>query len=193
MAVLINIIWMIRGDELSLLAQLTIPVITVLLFFFSALYRVKYCRGGQRARLIRRNLWMLLLYYVALLSILLIFGGLFHVERNYGGTFNLELFHTIRNYVIYYERTGSFVSVTNLVGNIVILIPLGVILPVMFRPMRRIWLFLPLMVMIAVGIEYLQWVLAVGTADVDDSLLNFLGAWAGYILTRSVQMILRKN
>ena len=38
---------------------------------------------------------------------------------------NLEPFHTIRNYIIYYRRTGSFVSVTNLLGNVVILVPLG--------------------------------------------------------------------
>ena len=55
--------------------------------------------------------------------------------------------------------------------------------------MRHIWIFLPLVALVAIGIECLQWVLGVGTADVDDSLLNFIGAWAGYVVTRMIQMI----
>lgn len=89
---------------------------------------------------------------------------------------NLEPFHTIRNYIIYYRRTGSFVSVTNLLGNVVILVPLGVLMPVMFRPMRHFWTFLPLAALVSCGVEYIQWVTATGAADVDDSILNFIGA-----------------
>ena len=123
-----------------------------------------------------------------ILSVLLFFGGLFHLDRGYGGAVNLEPFHTIRNYIIYYRRTGSFVSVTNLLGNVVILVPLGVLMPVMFRPMRHFWTFLPLAALVSCGVEYIQWVTATGAADVDDSILNFIGAALGYLFTRLCQI-----
>ena len=128
------------------------------------------------------------IFAACILSVLLFFGGLFHLDRGYGGAVNLEPFHTIRNYIIYYRRTGSFVSVTNLLVNVVILVPLGVLMPVMFRPMRHFWTFLPLAALVSCGVEYIQWVTATGAADVDDSILNFIGAALGYLFTRLCQI-----
>ena len=94
----------------------------------------------------------------------------------WGGSVNLEPFHTIRSYVQFYHNTGSPVSIMNLLGNVVIMVPLGMLLPVLFRTMRHFWACLPLCALTAVGVEWLQWVTATGAADVDDSILNFLGA-----------------
>ena len=135
----VNLFWLILGDRLSLPVQMAIPILTVLLAGTGVLLRLRKLRGEQRRRYRTGALWVLLLYYLCILSAPLFFGGLFHLDRGYGGAVNLEPFHTIRNYIIYYRRTGSFVSVTNLLGNVVILVPLGVLMPVMFRPMRRFW------------------------------------------------------
>lgn len=108
---------------------------------------------------------------------------------------NLEPFHTIRSYVRFYHNTGSPVSIMNLLGNVVIMVPLGMLLPVLFRTMRHFWACLPLCALTAVGVEWLQWVTATGAADVDDSILNFLGAALGYLLVRLCQLAAgrRKN
>lgn len=172
----VNLFWLILGDRLSLPVQMAIPILTVLLAGTGVLLRLRKLRGEQRRRYRTGAQWVLLLYYLCILSVLLFFGGLFHLDRGYGGAVNLEPFHTIRNYIIYYRRTGSFVSVTNLLGNVVILVPLGVLMPVMFRPMRHFWTFLPLAALVSCGVEYIQWVTATGAADVDDSILNFIGA-----------------
>ena len=171
----VNLFWLILGDRLPLPVQMAIPILTVLLAGTGVLLRLRKLRGEQR-------------YYLCILSVLLFFGGLFHLDRGYGGAVNLEPFHTIRNYIIYYRRTGSFVSVTNLLGNVVILVPLGVLMPVMFRPMRHFWTFLPLAALVSCGVEYIQWVTATGAADVDDSILNFIGAALGYLFTRLCQI-----
>lgn len=133
-------------------------------------------------------LWALFLYYLAILSVLLFFGGLFQLDRVWGGSVNLEPFHTIRNYVRFYRNTGSPVSIMNLLGNAVIMVPLGVLLPLLFRSMCHFWTCLPLCALTAVGVEWLQWVTATGAADVDDSILNFLGAALGYFLVRLCQL-----
>ena len=66
---------------------------------------------------------------------------------------NLEPFHTIRNYIRYYRNTGSHVSIFNLLGNVVIMAPMGVLLPALFRPLRRFWLTIPLLAVIPVAVE----------------------------------------
>ena len=66
---------------------------------------------------------------------------------------------------------------------------------------RRLWnlilalAMMPLCALTAVGVEWLQWVTATGAADVDDSILNFLGAALGYLLVRLCQLAAgrRKN
>ena len=187
-AAVLNLVWLLLGDELHLTHQLAVPVLTVVIAGAGVLLRLRTLPRTAWRRYLRGSLWVLFCYYLFLLLVLLFFGGLFHMDRGWGGTVNLEPFHTIRNYIIYYRRTGSFVSVTNLLGNVVILVPLGVLMPVMFRPMRRFWTFLPLAALVSCGVEYIQWVTATGAADVDDSILNFIGAALGYLFTRLCQI-----
>lgn len=189
LAGIINLFWVFFGDRLSLWVQMSIPAVTVGLIAIGAALGVARLGKSARRRYWRQVLWIVLLYYLAILSVLLFFGGLFHLDRAWGGAVNLEPFHTIRSFFVHYRRTGSLSSFFNLLGNIVILIPLGILLPVMFRPMRRFWLFLPLAALIAGGVEYVQWLTATGIADVDDSILNFAGAALGYFATRLCQIV----
>ena len=188
-AVGLNVFWLIAGDKLPVRDQMLIPVLSVVVAGVGVLLRTRYLGERGRTAYRSRALWVLLAYYLAILSVLLIFGGLFHVDRAWGSAVNLEPFRTIRRFLIHYRRTGSLSSLSNLLGNIVILIPLGVLLPVMFRPLRRFWLTLPLLALVAVGVEWLQWITAAGVADVDDSILNFAGAAVGYVFTRLCQML----
>ena len=185
----VNLFWLILGDRLSLPVQMAIPILTVLLAGTGVLLRLRKLRGEQRRRYRTGALWVLLLYYLCILSVLLFFGGLFHMDRGWGGNINLEPFHTIRNYIRYYRNTGSHVSIFNLLGNVVIMAPMGVLLPALFRPLRRFWLIIPLLAVIPVAVEYLQWRTATGAADVDDAILNFIGGVLGYVFVRTCQMI----
>ncbi len=189
--VAINLLWVCLGDRLSLMIQLLIPVFTVLLWGSSVVIEGKGLSRRVRNRNIHHHLWLLLVYYLALVMVILLVGGLFHVSRARGGEVNLELFHTIRNYWKLYQRTGNFESVSNLLGNVIILMPLGILLPLTFPRLRKWWLTVPILLAVAMGVEVLQYLLQSGTADVDDSFLNFLGAWLGYIATRTVQILLK--
>lgn len=188
-AAALNVLWLVMGDRPSVNHQLMIPMATVALVGLGVLARVGGLSRPARKRYCKRVLWALLLYYLAILSVMLFFGGLFHLDRAWGGAVNLEPFYTISRFWFHYRRTGSLSSLFNLLGNVVILIPLGVLLPVLFRPMRRVWLFMPLMALVCIGVEWLQWYSGLGVADVDDSILNFVGAAAGWIVTRLVQIM----
>jgi len=184
-----NVLWLSMKDVLSLWVQMSVPVVSVGLVAIGAVLRMTHLSAGHARQYWQRVMWAVLLYYLAIISAMLFFGGLFHLDREWGGAVNLEPFRTIRNFFIHYRRTQSLSSLFNLLGNVAILVPLGVLLPLMFPALRRFWLFLPLAAVVSVGIEYIQWRTAAGVADVDDSILNFAGAAVGYILTRLCQMI----
>ena len=143
-AILVNLVWLLLGGQLDMLLQAAVPAGTVLLAGIGVALRLRSLPRGARGRYLRGALWALFLYYLAILSVLLFFGGLFQLDRVWGGSVNLEPFHTIRSYVRFYRNTGSPVSIMNLLGNVVIMVPLGMLLPVLFRTMRHFWACLPL-------------------------------------------------
>lgn len=184
-----NLIWFCYPDRLSDFTQVVIPVITVLLVLAGALIRLRELSGQERGAYFRRVLMGLLCYYCFILCALLFFGGPFGMERSWGGAVNLQPMYSVRRYLIHYRRTGSLVSLFNLVGNVMLLVPLGVMLPILFRSLRRFWIAIPVLALLGVGIEALQWWFGVGVADVDDAILNGLGAVSGFLLARLCQLI----
>ena len=189
----VNLYWILLGDKLPVEAQMAVPVMAAAAAAAGVALRARELTSPARTRYVRRALWVLLGYYLAILSVLLFFGGLFHVTRGGGGAVNLKPFRTIRNFLRHYRRTGSLFSLSNLLGNLVLLFPFGVLMPVMFRPLRRFWTFLPLAAVLAAGVELVQWLTRTGVADVDDSILNFAGAALGYFAARLIQMLLSRG
>lgn len=93
-------------------------------------------------------------------------------------TANFTLFKTIRMYIHYAYKLNSF---ENLVGNVVVFIPFGFLFPYVL-PMGKHFLLMLLHAFIFVlGIEVFQLFSAFGAFDVDDILLNCLGAVLGYL------------
>lgn len=84
----------------------------------------------------------------------------------------------------------------NLVGNIILFIPMGFLLPVLFTNMRRFGYVVLTGCLVSVSIESTQWLSRFFSiyrfVDIDDVLLNTLGTAAGYLLFRiSRQLLLR--
>ncbi|MBQ9973502.1 MAG: VanZ family protein [Oscillospiraceae bacterium] len=186
---LLNLFWLLIADKLNDLTQIAIPLISVLFATAGVLLKLDGLPRARRRQYVRRALLVLLVYYTCIVCAIVFFGGLFGMERGWGGAVNLEPFYSIRRYIIHYRRTGSLFSFFNLLGNVLLFLPLGILLPLIFRTMRRWWLCLPVLVVVCVGVEYLQWVFGVGVADVDDSILNLAGALAGYVPVRLCQLI----
>ena len=53
---------------------------------------------------------------------------------------------------------------------------MAVFLPCLFAPMRRLWLFALTMTLVLVAAEAAQLLLACGSCDIDDVLLNLAGS-----------------
>lgn len=75
----------------------------------------------------------------------------------------------------------------NLVGNIVVFIPLGLFLPGLFPKQRRFWRFLLTVAALIVVVEVVQLLTFLGSCDVDDLILNVVGASIGYCFFKRVE------
>ena len=95
--------------------------------------------------------------------------------------FNLVPFHTIH---LFWDALRSHTyrtaAVINLLGNILMFIPLGFLLPRVFPRLGRLRKTLLATAGIIVAVEVLQLLTLVGTCDIDDLILNILGAAIGY-------------
>lgn len=97
---------------------------------------------------------------------------------------NLRPFRTIGNYWYVALRTSDRQLlrhiIVNLAGNVVMFVPLGFFLPLNLPRLRKFWRSLLWMVLIIGCIECLQLVTMLGSLDVDDLILNLIGAVIGY-------------
>ena len=71
-------------------------------------------------------------------------------------------------------------AVINLVGNVVMFVPLGLLLPALWQRLRRFWIFLLWLTAIILAVELLQLLSGLGSCDVDDLLLNLCGGSLGF-------------
>ena len=93
------------------------------------------------------------------------------------GTANFVPFRTIKMYIDYAYKLNS---VENLVGNLVVFMPLGFLLPLLSEELQKFSEVFINVFTFALGIEVFQLFSAFGAFDVDDILLNCLGAVIGY-------------
>lgn len=103
---------------------------------------------------------------------------------------NFTLFKTIRMYITYWGRINSF---ENLVGNIAIFVPFGLLYPVTFEKGKSFIRLCLTSLAVILGLELVQMRTNFGAFDVDDILLNFVGAMLGYVLFLLLDKVFSKK
>ncbi|WP_122790922.1 VanZ family protein [Intestinibacillus sp. Marseille-P6563] len=83
---------------------------------------------------------------------------------------------------LYLSQLPSTIALRNLFGNILVLLPFGVLLPWGFARFRRFGPFLGVCALFCVGLEVFQRLTLTGTFDVDDIILGFIGCLAGFLV-----------
>jgi glycopeptide antibiotics resistance protein len=91
-------------------------------------------------------------------------------------------FIPLRTIGIYLANLDSGFWLRNLVGNLVLLLPLGLVGPIVLPWMDRWWRVLLVAVGTSLAIEVAQLWVPDRSADVDDLLLNVAGAMLGYAM-----------
>ncbi len=98
---------------------------------------------------------------------------------------NTKPMRTLFDYVFHYEHYSAYTIAYNLLGNIALFMPLGLLLPLLFASFRNRHRVFFTALFASLAIEFLQFWLALGSFDVDDLLLNVLGGLCGYGLFRA--------
>ena len=108
---------------------------------------------------------------------------------------NLVPFHTIR---LYWRLLSDPIrpvltrlAVYNLAGNILLFLPMGCFLPLVFERLRSLPRTLLVSACFTVLAELLQVFCLAGSGDIDDLILNLLGTALGYPLYKLLNM--KKN
>ena len=128
----------------------------------------------------------LLVAYIAIIIKVMVFKEIpviriGHMMFKFGGTqdgtANLVPFTTIWPYLV--GERGWMSAFVNLIGNVVMLVPIGFIVPFIYGKMT--WKkSLILAIAAGLAIEGMQEIWHVGIFDIDDVILNALGVMLGY-------------
>lgn len=124
--------------------------------------------------------------YAAFLLKLLLFSRAPGSERS----INLIPFASIAQYAFSHSPGTAKVAFANVIGNILIFIPLGVYAS-WLRRRASAWLTILTVVSVSVAVEIIQGVFAVGASDIDDVILNCVGGLIGILAFRLLSAILR--
>lgn len=138
--------------------------------------------------------WVLFIVYMAAVVYFMFFAESFDrpdVRQEYH--YNLILFREIKRFIIYRDQLGMKAVFLNIVGNAVGFMPFGFFLPIVSRRSRRWYNTVLFGFSFSLAIEITQLVWKVGSFDVDDILLNTIGAALGFIVYRKVQRYRRRK
>lgn len=98
---------------------------------------------------------------------------------------NLIPFRTVYEYIdkIINNRINIDTAIANLIGNIIVFLPMGAFLPFIFQKIRSFKKTILTIFLIVLGIELIEIIFAMGAFDIDDFIFNLGGAMIGYSIT----------
>ena len=113
-----------------------------------------------------------------------------------GQNINMTPLFTIRNYVhvVLHHSNKALVAhcVINLLGNVLLFIPAGWLLPKLWKKQRNFILFLLTCTLSISLVETLQLFTLLGSFDVDDLILNLAGMTLGFITFHLLHALKKK-
>ena len=170
---------------------LLIAMVCAPLFFGVFLLARSFTDPAAQRKVVRVSLAVLFGFYLAALASELILARIdfLHFSQaaaqyreNFDLMTNFRPFETVLLYLraLKYNYIGPGIPLSNLLGNMLLFMPMAVFLPCLFRAMQKLWVFVLAMAGMLVMVEALQLLLSCGSCDVDDILLNLTGTLIVY-------------
>jgi len=108
---------------------------------------------------------------------------------------NFTPFKTISTYIqaIMDDSINLYIPIKNLAGNLFMFLPMGIYLPFYINKLNKGSIFIISMIILLFLIEAIQLVARRGSFDIDDFILNMLGALIGFGIwkTKIVQKFIK--
>ncbi|AIM17189.1 antibiotic resistance protein VanZ [Bacillus sp. X1(2014)] len=106
--------------------------------------------------------------------------------------FNMNII-PFKNTIKYITGSNHFnldIIINNTLGNILIFLPLGLFLPLLFKRFSRVSKVMVTSIVISFSIETIQLVLKIGQFDIDDVILNTIGSIFGFLLLKILKNVI---
>lgn len=142
---------------------------------------------NKRERIKTVFLYGVFICYILLLIKILFLSRVSHLEHR---SINLIPFYSIMEYISGGTANIKAFAFSNVVGNIVIFIPLGTYLS-LFKNDKRVITNLLFIFIVSLFVEIIQGLLGIGASDIDDIILNCLGGLIGILGYKFLLFILR--
>lgn len=134
---------------------------------------------------------MLVKFALMMIYLTIVSYGMFFAEEmgrtaEHWHTVNLVPFEEIDRYISNVDTLGIEVVLINILGNVAVFLPFGFLIPSMWptKDKRHPFGLILLSLVFSATIEVLQYLTQVGSADIDDCILNTLGGFIGYMFYR---------
>ncbi|MBC7886737.1 MAG: VanZ family protein [Ferruginibacter sp.] len=171
-----------------LMLGLTLPIL--------ALYRLRMGRRqkikGKTNALKKELVFILFIIYVSTVLVVTVFPAYFSGLNNVRGSATMNFIPVVNNYQYFIttlaepDGISTGFAIENIVGNIILFIPMGIFLPCIFAPFNSIKKITAICFLSSLAIELTQLILRqfgnYRTADVDDIILNTLGGILGWVI-----------
>lgn len=127
--------------------------------------------------------WLLFLVYLGMLCYFLFFAEIMGRTANIGQfRYNLVPLREIRRFLEHADSLGWRIVFLNIYGNVLAFVPFGYFVPNLFGGFRKAISVTFVGFLFSFVVEVAQLFFYVGSFDVDDILLNTIGAFLGYII-----------
>lgn len=194
--------------SMSATAKIVIYGTPMILLFINMILQVRKCNDKQQKQEIKKKmLIMIFIIYIIALFTLLFLGNEYRQAYTWKekiSIFSKQYFETSTNIVPFRTITDYFerlinggispqLIVVNILGNLIAFSPFGFFIPMLFsHKIKNAGQFTLLMVGITLLVEITQYLTKTGAFDIDDVILNTLGAVIVYLLmkTRIVKKLL---
>ena len=166
------------------------------------IYRLYNVVKNKRINIAREIILFIFFVYFLFLLLLTIFkGGRIefsnqfnsYMYREHGllGIINIvPIKETINTFM--HSETGMRNSLRNLIGNILVFMPLGFFMPLLFDKFNNLKKVLKVGCLSSLAIELSQLFVGSNVCDIDDVIYNTLGALAGFICYKTFETIIKK-
>lgn len=163
---------------------------TFILVIIQMIGLVGYAYGARNVVKNKRRMFYILhsiafiIYLINLSYQLFLNPSLRHV--NAVSHVNISPLKTIFLYYNAYTRHTLPIKniILNMVGNVMLFMPFGYFMYILFKPMRSFLPYFFFFLLVIIGVEVIQYIWKVGSADIDDIILNMSGILVLYIILK---------
>lgn len=158
--------------------------ISIFLIMYFLIYK-KIMKGTKKLKASKIILWSIFLIY----SVIVLGATLVHRTSVMYESINLHIFSS---YIKVLNRF-SLLELRNIILNILMFIPFGFMLPLLFRKCEKFYITYFLGLCMTISIEVLQLITNRGVFEIDDIMNNTLGCMIGYGIVMIFVLFSKRN